>query len=304
MKKLYISFLFLFILISASHAQYFVQAFDGADTSVFNSIFIHLDSSATNVWQIGPPQKTLLHDAASTPNVIITDTINTYPVNDTSRFSFSVYNDFSFAIVAIQWLQKLDIDSTGDIGTIEFSTDGGQTWQNTFNNPYVYNYYGYDPANIDTLQNGEIGFAGRDTSWRNLWLCFDPSWMSTFPDTLQIRFSMISDSVDNHSEGWMIDNMFAGITIIHTIKEKPQENYLNVYPNPSSSIVHIEARKIQGFHIIELMQLISSTGELVQEWRNVPTKFWFDTSKFANGKYFLKIKTNIESETIPLLIAR
>ena len=70
-------------------------------------------------------------------NVIITDTINTYPVNDTSRFSFSVYNDFSFAIVAIQWLQKLDIDSTGDIGTIEFSTDGGQTWQNTFNNPYV-----------------------------------------------------------------------------------------------------------------------------------------------------------------------
>ena len=84
----------------------------------------------------------------------------------------------------------------------------------------------------------------------------------------------------------MIDNMFAGITIIHTIKEKPQENYLNVYPNPSSSIVHIEARKIQGYHIIELMQLINSTG----------------MSSFRNGEMrplnFGLIRANLPMENI------
>ena len=56
--------------------------------------------------------------------------------------------------------------------------------------------------------------------------------------------------------------------------------------------------------IFEDMELINSTGELVKKWTNVPTKFWFDTGKFANGMYYLKVKTNIQSETIPLLIQR
>ena len=128
--------------------------------------------------------------------------------------------------------------------------------------------------------------------------------MSTFPDTVLARFSLMSDSVNSEKEGWLIDNMWSSITLIHTIKEKDQANYLNVYPNPAREIVHVEARKVLAYHIIEDMELINSTGELVKKWTNVPTKFWFDTGKFANGMYYLKVKTNIQSETIPLLIQR
>ena len=58
----------------------------------------------------------------------------------------------------------------------------------------------------------------------------------------------------------MIDNMLSHITFIHTIKETEQDRYLNVYPNPASGIVHIQAEKIMDYHIIELMELVDPLG--------------------------------------------
>ena len=40
-----------------------------------------------NIWQIGAPHKTVFSAAYTAPNVIITDTVNHYPVNDTSVFT-------------------------------------------------------------------------------------------------------------------------------------------------------------------------------------------------------------------------
>ena len=102
----------------------------------------------------------------------------------------------------------------------------------------------------------------------------------------------------------MIDNMLAHITFIHTVKNVNQTDYLNVYPNPANNIIHIEAEKLMEFHIIEHMELINSQGGVVEQWNNLPTKFWFDTSKYGDGLYFLKVKTNIQSETIPIIVSK
>jgi len=305
MKQIYLTTALLFCIVQFSSAQFYTQYFDGADTSIWNSIKIDIDTSSQNVWQIGTPQKTIFDSAATQPYAIVTDTINFYPTNDTSRFIAKVLNDFgAWGILALQWKQKLDLDQGFDGGIIEYSTDTGNSWVNVFNNPYVYNFYGFQPSNKDTLAGGEYAFSGTDSTWKDIWLCFDMSWIQQFQpnDTLLFRFTMLSDSISNNKEGWIIDNMLAHITIIHTVKETEQENYLNVFPNPANNIVNIQAQKIMDFHIVEVMELIDPLGRVVDRWTNIPTKFWFDTSKYNEGLYFLKIRTNLKSETFPLVI--
>lgn len=307
MKQICLTAVLLLCFVRYSTAQFYTQYFDGADTSIGNSIRITLDTSSQNVWQIGRPQKVIFDSAATQPNAIVTDTINFYPTNDTSRFIARVLiNGWNWGIFALQWKQKLDMDTAHDGGIIEYSVDNGNTWVNVFNNPYVYNFYGFQTANQDTLPGGEFAFSGTDSTWRDIWLCFDMSWLQQFNwnDTALFRFTLLSDSVDNSKEGWLIDNMLAHITIIHTVKEVEQENYLNVYPNPANNIVHIQTQKIMEYHIIEQMELIDPLGRVVDKWTSIPTKFWFDTNKYNDGMYYLKVRTNIKSETLPLIISK
>jgi hypothetical protein len=194
------------------------------------------------------------------------------------------------------------MDADHDGGLIEYSIDHGNKWVSVFNNPFVYNFYGFKPQNKDTLDNAEVGFSGQDTTWRDIWLCFSMSWMQQAQDTIYFRYTFKSDSIDNKKEGWLIDNMMARITIIHTVTEIKQEKYLNVFPNPANDLIYIEAQKLQGYHIIEQMILVNTIGQVVDEWKNIPTKFYFDAKKYKSGSYYLHIKTNIKSETIPILI--
>lgn len=305
MKKTLLGIIFCLNLFQFAHAQQtFSQYFDGADTSVFDAIQVKIDSSSSNIWQIGRPQKTIFDSAATFPNAIVTDTLQQYPTNNTSSFVIKIYNQWWWGIMALQWKQKLDMDSAKDGGLVEFSMDHGITWQNAFNNPYVYNFYGFATNNVANLQSGETAFTGRDSSWKDVWLCFDLSWMSTFPDSALFRFTFKSDSINGGNDGWMLDNMLAHVTIIHTAKSIKQTDYLNVYPNPSGNIMHIEAAKLEDFHIIEHMELVNAQGKIVQKWQNLPTKFWFDVSKYADGNYTLKVKTNVNSATIPVVVCK
>ena len=174
MKAQITTYLLTLIFPLVSFCQYeFYQYFDGADTNEFSSILIDIDTASSNIWQIGAPQKSIFDSAATTPNVIITDTINYYPSNNTSSFQYTIIPWTTWGILAIQWKQKLDMDFGKDGGIIEFSVDGGNTWQSAFDNPYVYNFYGFDTNNVDTLQTGEDAFTGVDSTWKDIWLCYD-----------------------------------------------------------------------------------------------------------------------------------
>lgn len=305
MKRL-LFFSFFLLLSNLTFSQFwFHQYFDGADTSASNSIIISLDTSSQNVWQVGKPQKTIFNSAATQPNVIVTDTVNYYPANNTSRFYFRFIEPlFSPGILALQWTQKLDMEKKQDGGIIEYSLDKGNSWQNVFNNPYVYNFYGFNSVNADTLYSGEYAFSGTDTSWANIWLCFDMSFLMNY-DTVDFRYTLKSDSVNNNKEGWMIDNMWVSITFIHTAKggQEPQE-YLKIYPNVTDGIVHIEAEKMNEYHIIESIELINSEGKVVQRFGKAPTKFFVDIGNNLPGTYFLKVTTNFKTETFPVVLQK
>lgn len=286
-----------------TYAQQQVQYFDGADTSATNSILIQVDTSAGNIWQVGPPQKTIFDSAATSPNVMVTDTINWTPQNNTSRFTFSTIVPTSFGIWAMQWKQKLDMDKHHSGGVLEFSKDSGQTWYNAFNNPAVYNFFGFDTLSKDTLWNNQYAFSGTDTNWRDIWCCVHASFLgSTFPMALYWRFTFQSDSSATSKEGWMIDNMNAHFTWAHPVKDITMKDYVQVYPNPVSDIAHIDIANVQGYHIIEKMMLYDENGLVVDKWENIPTRYWFETKKYLNGHYTLKIKTNVKTKSIPLVI--
>lgn len=304
MVKLYFLATCFLIASIGAKAQAWNQYFDGADTSVFNSILFSIDTTGGNVWQIGPPQKTIFDSAASVPNVLVTDTINFYPSNDSSYAQCKVNVWTSWGILALQWKQKLDLDSAMDVGIIEYSLDTGNTWTTIFNDPHVYNFYGYDSTNVDTVASGVVGFTGRDTSWSDIWLCYDMSWLSVWTDTVYFRFKIMTDSVNNNSEGWMIDNMNSHLTIFHTAKGELLKPYLSVYPTPTSGIVYIETIHVQEFHIIEKMELIDVNGRVVKEWKNCPTKYWIDISDQPNGSYFLRVQTNLRTNTTPVILNR
>jgi hypothetical protein len=295
--------LWLFLTIS-THSQTLSQYFDGADTSAWNSLIIEFDPDPENIWQIGPPQKTIFNGAATIPNVIVTDTIHGYPPDNVSRFSFKIEPDyFQWGILALQWKQKLDLDAGQDGGVLEFSLDNGLSWENVFNNPYVYNFYGFDPANQMTLPSGVEAFSGTDTLWKDIWLCFDVSFLFLY-DSIPIRYTLVSDGNDSGKEGWMLDNMLAHITIIHTVNEEPANTYFHVYPTVTNDRVDIETVKMDAFHIIEKIEVINISGEVVEHHGPTPTRFYLSLNSHPPGLYYLLIETNKKSGVFPIILTR
>jgi hypothetical protein len=281
------------------------QYFDGANTTPSTSILVSIQTSSTNIWQIGKPQKTLFSSASTTPNVIVTDTLNYYPVNNKSIFTFYVANSLWVpnAILAVRWKQKLDMDQGKDGGIVEYSTNSGATWLNTLNNSMVYNYYGWLPANKDTLPSGEFCFSGTDNVWRDIWLCLFPS-VTSMNDTIYFRYTFKSDSVNTNKEGWMMDNFMAYFTHIHPVKQLSQEEYMNVYPNITDGILNVEAKKYSENDAILKMELLDMQGKVLESYGHNKLKVVLDISKYPPGMYYLNVTTNVKSTSHTILLEK
>lgn len=304
MKKCYILLSFLCIFLATSVlAQTQKQYFDGADTFAY-SLRVMIDTESANTWQIGRPQKTVFDSAATTPNVIITDTANTYPPNNNSAFTIAFNSSYGYGwgIWATRWLQKLDLDRKTDGGIVEFSFDSGNTWQNIFGSPYVYNLYGFDTNSVDTLPDGRVAFTGTDTTWRDIWLCFDYSYSMLY-DSVMLRYTLVSDTIDSARDGWMIDNISIHRTITHTATKTLKENdEIRVFPTVSSGIVHIEAPKIQQFHIVEQILVSDINGRVLKQFERCPVKFFIDIGDLPAGQYYIRVKTNRYAGTFPITL--
>lgn len=307
MKQFYtlITLLFWSQIASAQLPHY--QYFDGANTTPSTSIMVTIQTSTMNIWQIGKPQKTLFSSASTIPNVIVTDTINYYPKNNVSTFTFSILNPYWPSagpfITALRWKQKLDMDQGLDGGIVEYSTNSGTTWVNTLNNPNIFMYYGYQPANKDTLPSGQYCFSGTDNVWRDLWLCMGPT-ITNVNDTLMMRFSFKSDSVNTNKEGWMIDNMMAYITSMHPVKSISQEEDINVYPNTTSGILNVETKRHDEKGFIMFVELYDLSGKLLESYGQNTAKVVLDISKYPDGMYNLKVVSNKITSIFPVILQK
>lgn len=303
MKKLILLLVFLpFLSYSYSQAEWYESYFDGGDT-LPHSVIFEMDTVLPNIWQVGPPQKSIFDGAFSGEGVLVTDTIQPYPINDSSSFKVLFPNANVYGVIAVRWAQKLDLEPGVDGGLLEFSIDSGLTWQNPFGNPFVYNFYGFESENMDTLPDGTVLFSGTDTVWRDIWLCFEGSWSwDQGEQTTMVRYTLLSDSNDTQQEGWMIDNFKIHKTWFHTIGEEKQAKYVEVYPNPTSNRLNIEVQKMNEFHIIRHLVIKDAQGKVVEEYSNCPTKFFVDVSDYPSGLYYVTVETNLDTKTVKCLV--
>ncbi len=279
------------------------QYFDGADTSLSNSIIIKLDTASTNIWQIGRPHKTIFHAASTLPKVIVTDTSNYYPNKNISRFSFYTTGYFSTQIFALRWKQKLDMDKKKDGAIVEFSTNSGQSWNNTLNNSNVYQFYGFNQLNKDTLTTGEFALSGRDSTWRDMWLCLSPTVLS-LNDTLYFRYTFKSDSINTNKEGWMIDNFIAQTTVVHPVKSISAPQPIAVYPTNTSGILNIELQIHTKGNAILNVEVIGSDGKILERIAPNNLKTILDISNQLPGTYIIRVTTNSNVMSFPIILEK
>jgi hypothetical protein len=184
-------------------------------TEVQPILTVDSNANPNNIWQIGIPQKPILNNAWSIPNVIITDTIYSYPVNDTS--SFIIEGIATHSSSSILWFNFnlsfqyfVDSDTLTDFGKIEFSPDNGTTWIDLLSHPLCLGYWIVSGTNYEApvLTGTSGGWVYTTLNMRELGIYLDIQ-----PGTIfKWRFTFISDAMQSNRDGLMYDNIFIEIS--------------------------------------------------------------------------------------------
>jgi len=250
-------------------------------------LWIDTISDTNNIWQIGVPQKTIFNSAYSLSNAIITDTINPYPVNDTSSFIYvniaECMGSPCSGVNLISGQYKVNSDSLNDFGTIWFSPDNGQLWIDLLNDT-VYQQYIF-------WNNDKPVFTGTSTVWNyfevhvtNLGLIFniEPG------DTVLYRFTFISDSIQTNHEGLMFDDIRLYETC-GSIRENSLTSFSStLFPNPAHNSATIKFEN--PTHAIFNLQVFDITGRMVIEQTNIRSnRTELNTRNFPPGIYHYRL---------------
>ncbi|MEO8069628.1 MAG: hypothetical protein ABI599_18165 [Flavobacteriales bacterium] len=225
-----------------AQAQFLDQDFDG--NSAYPLPYV-IDTTAGNLWQVGPPQKAFFNTAHSGSRVIVTDTLNTYATQNNSFFTMKA--DLSqigwYPVFYLRFYHAFQMDSLHAGGYAQVSWDDGATWVNIFDDwlmPQTIENYDdqWQPFALDTLSNDELGFTGASgsTAGGGQWASTTVCWTNLgFPisDSLFIRFNLYSDSAAQSMDGWMIDDVTLEGYFAHPIAEyTKKDDFFMAIPNP------------------------------------------------------------------------
>lgn len=285
-----INYLSLFIIslhLSTIKAQIdpFIGIID-VDSCSFQSGCAYLSIDANGLWQQGISNKNFLQ---STQPVLITDTVNTYPVNADESFELHwlVY-PHSFFNFILTFEHSMDTPQSQDGGRIEISYDYGQTWlsveDDANSNIAVNTQNFYDTP--DTLFDGSQGFSGQFSN-----LVSSIQWVWILPlkdmptDTMYYRFRFLSDSTSEAKDGWMLHNIWFSYAEIDggLTEQFATKKWFEVAPNPSSGQISI-ASALPTFTV----SVSDQTGQELYRFENEKT---LNLSGFQKGFYWLTLRS-------------
>jgi hypothetical protein len=280
MRKL-ITILTVLMLTNTTFAQwnYFID-FD-SPYSENNHIIIDAVSNSSNIWQIGVPDKAFFDSAYSLTHAIVTDTLNPYPVNDTSSFILKHIRPGkqggNYSLQLNFWF-KFYSDTLTDYGMVEASIDNGLSWINLLTDDVTYNLQWLEPKPVLT---------GNSNGWEHFALeLIMLSYELGYSDTLLYRFTFISDSVQTNKDGWMIDD-FQLADLWEGIEEYNNGKLINIYPNPSNGEISI-VNNINPTNYYQV-EIFDSNGKTVLKDEIISNKLRLD---LTNGLYMMKLKDN------------
>jgi hypothetical protein len=260
------------------------------DTLCLSTIVIDTATVQNNLWQIGRSYKPYFDSAQSPKNVIITDSINPYPVNNHSVFisrNMATMGDvYGFRMFTGAF--NVQTDSLHDYGMMEFSPDNGATWVDMINDT-VYNvfvWYSQKPI----LTGKSPGWKYFDVLLADIGSVFNIQ----MGDTLLFRFTFVSDNIAENLGGLMYDDFcfFDFVEGISEVQFKPIKS--KIYPNPSIRNFMIEFENPLN-KIFELA-VYDIHSKLILKKENIPdNKIGIDTNSFKSGTYIYKI-TNLKAQ--------
>ena len=281
MKTIVFTCLFTLVLVKANcQFGYGTINFDDA----INLYRIRIDSTVpNNIWQIGAPNKHTFKSAYSLPNAIVTDTLNSYPINNNSVFYLKTPGDFSSKLhtANLSFWYMLDSDTLIDYGKIEMSVGSSQTWINICKN------YGgdiYDSLGNLLKQTGPddtIGFTGISHGWYHF------TYFRFFPDnevidSIRYRFTFHSSSSFASRDGWMIDD----ILFEDYWESVPVRNStFSICPNPAKDKITVKS----NIPIIEY-EILNSMGQLLIRTKTNDLTEKISVANLNPGLYFCKLQ--------------
>ncbi len=299
MKTTAVTLLILFSLIFSAKSQILVTSYcfesnTNCEDSQANpeSIFT-IENTPNNVWEIGQPQKTNFTTGFNSLRAIVTDTLDTYPVNNTSAFaiSYTTYepsNSIHWANFHLKFDYNVDSDTLTDYGTIEFSPDNGTTWINLLNvnDPTYGSYLDWDLSGPNgtippTLSGSSNGWIYRSINLGNL-----GSYLAIpAGTTIQWRFTFTSDGNQTNRDGLMYDNIYIAITPPLGLEETNVETF-QISPNPVYSTLEtnfLGSQQNVGYVIY------SSEGKVIKQFKEQNPKTTLDMETLNTGIYYLSV---------------
>jgi len=235
-----------------------------------------------NIWFIGNPSNAIVDSSFSIPNCIFTNSSGFYPTRDTSSFILKHYADNGFTYphtAVLSCYYRIDSDTLSDFGTIEFSPNNGRNWYNLLDD------------NLEIYESiwafGVPVLSGYTKNWKEMNFFLDAfSIYNEFQtgDTVLIRFSFISDSIQNYREGWFLDN-FGLIDIAEGIPGYNWSIDSRLFPNPSSikTTISFDNQEAKLFSL----SIYDNLGRLVTTMKDiVGNQVEVDLTRYQPGIYF------------------
>ncbi len=257
------------------------------DTTYRDRLSIDTVHYPHNIWQIGAPQKNRINEAYSIPNVIITDTRNAYPPNNTSVFEIvhQAQEGFGGGEVAVfSGFYHVDTDSLSDYGIMEFSPDNGTTWINLLTDTLYHNYYHWFTGKpVLTGSSDGWKFFGIQLAGMHQVFAIDSG------DLVRFRVSFISDELQENRDGLAFDDLHFQDHCLGINNEKESFS-IRIFPNPCQDVLHISLEDPYKFPLT--LNLLDIHGKIVKKKTLLHDTAPINLQDISPGVYLVVLTNN------------
>ncbi len=277
------------------------RTFDLSD-SADREYFLIDTTQANNIWQYAKVNKP---GFANTNSIVLTtDSVQNYPINNESSFMFKLKyssNGGGIFSLGITLHHKYRTDSLNDGLTLEYLDRYSQTWKpgRDMFSEYLY-FVGDSSYNWDGFFDGDL-LGGRVDSLQYARLAFGSAVVKGGVDSLILRFTFRSDSIDTHKPGWMIDKImieqnFFSIGSVHECN-LAQDSYL-AYFDGDRLIVNslLQENRQSDFTLFDMLGREIIIDEVHYGLNSI------DVTNLPSGYYIVKVKNQAGVYTKKLFI--
>ena len=238
-------------------------------------------SNPNCIWQIGQPQKQVINYGFISNKIILTDTLNSYPTNDTSSFIIWQKNQGGWSqgggIVLLTGYYWVNSDSLSDYGMMEISLDHGNSWINILTDT-LYSFFSSFNKPVLT---------GNSSGWKYFGIPFS-KLRDSFPmllgDSILLKFSFITDGIQTNKDGLGFDMFYLydwlGIN-------EAQKNIVpcKAYPNPTQDHLTILPLSDHHYRSMQLTILDGLGRKILKQEFMKGEQIKINTSSFPSGLY-------------------